>query len=241
MKTTTAIATAFVLLAPSAYALNDNSAAVSGSNNDVNQITGTGNVLSTGSGAFGSSANVTNNNTANGGNATANGGAVIGSGNSSATGGRGGDGGTGLGVGIGGNQSQSATTGNQNATTGNQSVNVAAAKRNAPALISSGLVAGSDTCLGSSSAGISTPFGAINGGGTQTDKDCVRIKMSRELTSRGFNGAAVAMLCHNDEVRQAMATAGTPCASDAVVAESDNWEPTVSTSSVKPDNGSRNR
>lgn len=248
------LAAAFVLLAPSAYALNDNTGSVAGNNNELNQITGNGNVLNTGSGAFGSSASVTNTNTANGGaggNATANGGGVVGSGNSSATGGSvrdsgnsssvatGGQGGRG---GDGGNQSQSATTGNQsqNATTGSQSVSISN-KRNPVASAAPGLlVAADDTCMGSSSAGAQGIGFGVSFGSTWTDGDCVRRKDARELHNMGYKPAAIALLCQSPQVAKAMATAGTPCASEAEVAGSADWERTVATSSIKPANGSRN-
>ena len=221
-KILTSTALAVILLASPAFAADDNSAAISGSNNSLIQQTGHDNVLATGSGAFGT----TNSGGAGGvASATANPtvsptiSPVIAPVNvTTSQGGR----------------SDSSSTSNANnanrvdttdvnvlaptqnstqqATTGSQSIHVEAAKRNAPPVYAPGLTSGIDTCLGSTSGGVTTPLGGITGGGTVSDKDCVRIKMSRELDLRGFRPAGVAMLCFNDEVRQAMAIAGTPCA-----------------------------
>ena len=223
-------ALAAVLLAPSAFATDDNSAAISGSNNSLIQQTGHDNVLATGSGAFG-----TTNAGGAGGTATANGGAggaVIGSGNSSSLalggtggqGGRGGDGGTGIGlggVGIGGSSSATGGSQSQSATTGSQSINVEAQRRNPVAgAASSLLVAAEDACMGSTSAGAQGIGFGLSVGSTWQDGDCVRRKDARELHNMGFKPAAIALMCQNEHVAEAMATAGTPCAGERPVASS---------------------
>jgi hypothetical protein len=48
-------------------------------------------------------------------------------------------------------------------------------------------------------------------GTTWQDHNCRRLKNSRELAAMGFERAAVALLCVDDDVRDAMSTAGTPC------------------------------
>ena len=242
MKKTLLLTTvAAILLAPSAFALNDDISNTANGNSQAFQNTGSlanSGTINNGAGAgstlSGGSATATVNPTisptisptiAPVNTLTA---STVANGGLGGQGGRGGNGG--VGVGVGGSQSQSATT-------GNQSINVEAAKRNAPPVYAPGLTSGIDTCLGSATGGLTTPLGGITGGGTTPDKDCVRIKMSRELDLRGYREAGVAMLCFNDEVRAAMATAGTPCA-DAP--ESATYEAqTVEGTGLG--NGSRNR
>ena len=48
-------------------------------------------------------------------------------------------------------------------------------------------------------------------GGTTRDMNCERIKLSKNLYDMGMKVAAVATLCQDDRVFQAMLDAGTPC------------------------------
>jgi hypothetical protein len=71
--------------------------------------------------------------------------------------------------------------------------------------------AGSDVCLAGASAGVQTFGIGISGGKSFRDKNCERIKLSRELNSLGMKVAAVAILCQDERVFFAMEQAGTPC------------------------------
>ena len=51
----------------------------------------------------------------------------------------------------------------------------------------------------------------MSGGKSFRDKNCERIKLSRELNSLGMKVAAVAILCQDERVFFAMEQAGTPC------------------------------
>lgn len=73
------------------------------------------------------------------------------------------------------------------------------------------LVAGSDTCMGSTSMGAQGIGFGVSFGSTWTDKNCMRIKNSRELVGLGQQAAAVQLLCIDKDVRRAMIAAGTPC------------------------------
>lgn len=75
------------------------------------------------------------------------------------------------------------------------------------------LVAGSDTCMGSTTMGAQSSVFGISFGSTWTDKNCVRLKNSRELVELGHKDAAVQLLCTDKEVKAAMRAAGTPCKS----------------------------
>lgn len=73
------------------------------------------------------------------------------------------------------------------------------------------LTAADDTCMGSSSVGAQAVGFGISAGSTWHDEDCVRRKDSRELRLMGYTKAGVALMCQNEQVRQAMEDAGTPC------------------------------
>jgi len=70
---------------------------------------------------------------------------------------------------------------------------------------------GSDVCLAGASAGIQTFGVGVSAGKSFRDKNCERIKLSREMNSLGMKVAAVAILCQDERVFFAMEQAGTPC------------------------------
>jgi outer membrane protein OmpA-like peptidoglycan-associated protein len=79
------------------------------------------------------------------------------------------------------------------------------------------LIASSDTCMGSHGFGAQVATVGVAIGRTWQDENCQRIKNARQLDAMGFRRAAVALLCVDDEVRQAMRTAGTPCPGEDLV------------------------
>ena len=97
-----------------------------------------------------------------------------------------------------------------NTTTTNNSTSII---RSAPPTASAPSVtnAGSDVCLAGASAGVQTFGIGVSGGKSFRDKNCERIKLSRELNSLGMKVAAVAILCQDERVFFAMEQAGTPC------------------------------
>ena len=98
---------------------------------------------------------------------------------------------------------------NNTTTTNNSTSNM----RSAPPTASAPSVtnAGSDACLAGASAGVQTFGIGVSGGKSFRDKNCERIKLSRELNSLGMKVAAVAILCQDERVFFAMEQAGTPC------------------------------
>ena len=98
---------------------------------------------------------------------------------------------------------------NNTTTTNNSTSNM----RSAPPTASAPSVtnAGSDVCLAGASAGIQTFGIGVSGGKSFRDKNCERIKLSRELNSLGMKVVAVAILCQDERVFFAMEQAGTPC------------------------------
>lgn len=68
-----------------------------------------------------------------------------------------------------------------------------------------------DVCATASSGAVQTQILGISMGGTTRDMNCERIKLSKNLYDMGMKVAAVATLCQDDRVFQAMLDAGTPC------------------------------
>lgn len=76
--------------------------------------------------------------------------------------------------------------------------------RQAPAVHAPNLVASPETCSGSTSGGLSTPFGGLSLGTTWQDKDCTRRMYARTLIQMGLNEAAMRVIANNPEVKQAL-------------------------------------
>ena len=103
-------------------------------------------------------------------------------------------------------QSGSSSNTTTNSTT-NSNIRSAPPTAAAPTVTNSG----SDVCLAGASAGVQTFGIGVSAGKSFRDKNCERIKLSRELNSLGMKVAAVAILCQDDRVFFAMEQAGTPC------------------------------
>lgn len=81
-----------------------------------------------------------------------------------------------------------------------------------------GLSVGEDTCMGSSSIGAQAVSFGLSIGTTWQDDNCRRLKNSRQLVALGYHRAATSLMCVDDDVRQAMIMAGTPCPNGEAVA-----------------------
>ena len=71
-----------------------------------------------------------------------------------------------------------------------------------------------DVCAVGVSAGIQTFGIGISGGKHVIDKNCERLKLARILNDFGMKVGAVALLCQDERVFEAMIQAGTPCTID---------------------------
>ena len=71
-----------------------------------------------------------------------------------------------------------------------------------------------DVCAVGMSAGVQTFGGGISGGKHFVDKNCERLKLARILNDFGMKVGAVAILCQDERVFEAMINAGTPCPID---------------------------
>ena len=70
---------------------------------------------------------------------------------------------------------------------------------------------GQDICAVPISGAVSSTVIGFAGGSVITDKNCERIKLARELSNQGLKVAAVAMLCQDLRVWDAMEMSGSPC------------------------------
>jgi len=70
---------------------------------------------------------------------------------------------------------------------------------------------GSDSCLIGISGAVSSSIIGISGGTYKRDDQCELLKLAKTLNEFGLKVAAVATLCQDARVFQAMAMAGTPC------------------------------
>lgn len=68
-----------------------------------------------------------------------------------------------------------------------------------------------DVCAVAASGAVQTQILGISMGGTRTDTNCERIKLSKNLYDMGMKVAAVATLCQDERIFTAMIAAGTPC------------------------------
>ena len=87
-----------------------------------------------------------------------------------------------------------------------------------PTVVAPGLAAaGIETCLGSSSGGLSLMGGGLTFGSTKVDDGCTIRLLARQLYAFGFQKAAVALMCQDERVTFAMEAAGTSCPSTSMV------------------------
>ena len=78
----------------------------------------------------------------------------------------------------------------------------------APSMMSGG---GNDLCTTGTSGAVQTQIFGVSAGGTVRDMNCERLKLSKTLYDMGMKVAAVATMCQDRRVFDAMMAAGTPC------------------------------
>jgi hypothetical protein len=78
----------------------------------------------------------------------------------------------------------------------------------APSMMSGG---NNDLCSTGTSGSVQTQIFGVSSGGTVRDLNCERLKLSKTLYDMGMKVAAVATLCQDRRVFDAMVSAGTPC------------------------------
>ena len=68
-----------------------------------------------------------------------------------------------------------------------------------------------DLCTTGTSGSVQTQIFGVSSGGTVRDMNCERLKLSKTLFDMGMKVAAVATMCQDRRVFDAMMAAGTPC------------------------------
>jgi hypothetical protein len=86
----------------------------------------------------------------------------------------------------------------------------------APAMMSGG---GQDLCTTGVSGAAQTQVFGMALGGTNRDLNCERLKLSKTLYDMGMKVAAVATMCQDRRVFDAMWQAGTPCPFQGMIGE----------------------
>lgn len=74
-----------------------------------------------------------------------------------------------------------------------------------------------DLCVVGASGAVQTQIFGMSFGGTSRDMNCERIKLAKNLFDMGMKVAAVATLCQDRRVFDAMMSAGTPCPVDGKI------------------------
>jgi len=105
-------------------------------------------------------------------------------------------------------QSGDMTNRNINETTITQKVIQPPPTAVAPAMMSGG---NADLCSTGTSGSVQTQIFGVSTGGTVRDMNCERLKLSKTLYDMGMKVAAVATMCQDRRVFDAMLAAGTPC------------------------------
>ena len=87
----------------------------------------------------------------------------------------------------------------------------------APTMMSGG---NADLCSTGTSGSVQTQIFGVSSGGTVRDMNCERLKLSKTLYDMGMKVAAVATMCQDRRVFDAMLAAGTPCPVEGKIGES---------------------
>jgi hypothetical protein len=93
----------------------------------------------------------------------------------------------------------------------------------APSMMSGG---NNDLCTTGTSGSVQTQIFGVSSGGTVRDLNCERLKLSKTLYDMGMKVAAVAAMCQDRRVFDAMLAAGTPCPYEGQIGEAAKaaWE-----------------
>lgn len=83
--------------------------------------------------------------------------------------------------------------------------------KNVPSVGGPNLTTSNDTCMGSSSGSANGAGWGFSIGSTWTDANCVMLKNSRELWNMGFRAAALARMCTDRAMMEAMEMTGQKC------------------------------
>jgi hypothetical protein len=113
-------------------------------------------------------------------------------------------------------QSGTLTNNNINESTITQKVIQPPPTTIAPTMMSGG---NADLCSTGTSGAVQTQIFGVSSGGTVRDMNCERLKLSKTLYDMGMKVAAVATMCQDRRVYDAMLAAGTPCPYEGQIGE----------------------
>ena len=119
------------------------------------------------------------------------------------------------------------STSTSTSTTNSNSVSETTVKSPPPSAISPTVtVVNSDVCVTGVSGAAQTQILGLSFGSTSRDMNCERLKLSRSLYDMGMKVAAVATMCQDRRVFDAMLSAGTPCPVDGKIGDAARafWE-----------------
>jgi hypothetical protein len=117
-------------------------------------------------------------------------------------------------------QSTSTSTSTNNSTVTTNGATTTTLKSPPPSAISPAItIINNDVCAVAASGAVQTQILGISMGGTTTDYNCERIKLSRSLYDMGMKVAAVSVMCQDRRVFDAMVNAGTPCPIDGKIGQ----------------------
>jgi hypothetical protein len=112
------------------------------------------------------------------------------------------------------------TSSSQNENT-NRNVNETKVEQPPPTAIAPSMMSGgnNDLCTTGTSGAVQTQILGVSSGGTVRDLNCERLKNAKTLYDMGMKVAAVATLCQDRRVFDAMWNAGTPCPYEGQIGE----------------------
>jgi len=116
---------------------------------------------------------------------------------------------------TGGSTTYESGSESSSTTTNNSTSNIKSSPPSASAPPVSSMT--QDVCAVGISVGVQTFGIGLSGGKHVIDKNCERLKLARILQDFGMKVAAVAILCQDERVFEAMIQAGTPCPIDGKI------------------------
>jgi len=116
---------------------------------------------------------------------------------------------------TGGSTTYESGSESSSTTTNNSTSNIKSSPPSASAPPVSSMT--QDVCAVGVSVGVQTFGIGLSGGKHVIDKNCERLKLARILQDFGMKVAAVAILCQDERVFEAMIQAGTPCPIDGKI------------------------
>jgi hypothetical protein len=83
--------------------------------------------------------------------------------------------------------------------------------RNTPSMFGPALVSSNDTCMGSTSGSVAAPGLGIGFGTAWVDENCKMLKNSQALWNMGLKAAAIALMCNDEKINEALEITGFKC------------------------------